>query len=64
MRYEYRLERIPIVERDRLIARLLDRLNEQSPKGWRVAGLDLGAWPARPWREITLLLVRERRAEP
>lgn len=61
MRYEYRLERLRIVESDTLVARLLDRLNEQSRQGWRVAGLDLGAWPALPWREITLLLVRERR---
>lgn len=64
MRYEYRLERVPIPERGMLVSRLLDRLNEQSRNGWRVAGLDLGVRHAQPWSQITLLLVRERRAEP
>jgi hypothetical protein len=61
MRYEYRVERLPIAERDKLISRLLDRLNEQSSKGWRLATMDLGVWPPRPWSEVTLLLERERR---
>jgi len=64
MRYEYRLERLPVTERDMLAGRLLDRLREQSRKGWRVAGLSFGVWPGSPWSEITLLLERELRRPP
>lgn len=59
-RYQYRLERLAGRGSDMLLARLLDRLNEQSLKGWRVAVLDLGAWPAPVASEITVLLERQR----
>jgi hypothetical protein len=59
-RYEYRLERLAGRGGGMLLARLLDRLNEQSLKGWRVAFLDFGVWPPPLAGEITVLLERER----
>jgi len=64
MRYEYRLERLPVREDRMRLARLLDRLNEQGPKGWRVVSLDLGVRPASSRGEIVVLFERERGDRP
>ncbi len=58
MRYEYRLERLFVAEDDRRIGRLLGRLDEQAPKGWRVAGLDLGLGPSGSSAYVSVLLER------
>ena len=60
MRYEYRLEHLPVRGRGMLRRRLMDRLNEQGHHGWRAVGLRLDLRSLGSWSEITLLLERER----
>ena len=62
MRFEYRMERLPVLGADYRIQRLLERLHEQSPKGWRVVGLDLGIWTSTQRAGVKILLERRRRA--
>jgi len=60
-RHEYRIERLAVGDGKSRDARLLERLHEVGPLGWRVVSVDFGARPPAIVDEVTVLLERERR---